>query len=290
MSDARRPEDDFKVIIGVGPKVEARLKQHGIRTYAELAKKTPSDLAAILAGHGNIRADHIAEQDWPGQAARLAPGKGSHTRPSTSQDKVTAAKQPERHTFTVEIVVDLIHRHAVSTRVVHSQEPRRNEMWQGWDADRLVGLISDCIGLHSAQRAHSVSNTENQGPTARPDIVATAAAERRWPESTRLAAQVAFTPPSGGASPGTASVELYASRAAMEKSTRLGGLTVPIDAAPVEVELPAVVPRSPGQYGLFALVRVWLGDPPDRAELDDLRVTVDERALGDNDGRAKALL
>jgi len=40
--------DDLKVITGVGPEIERRLNEAGIRSFAQLAELTPTDLERIL--------------------------------------------------------------------------------------------------------------------------------------------------------------------------------------------------------------------------------------------------
>lgn len=65
--------DDLTKIEGIGPKVEALLNEAGIKTYAQLAEKTPEELDEILDAAGSIyRA--MDETSWPKQAALAAAG------------------------------------------------------------------------------------------------------------------------------------------------------------------------------------------------------------------------
>lgn len=66
-------EDDLKVIEGIGPKLEQVLKEAGIRTYRDLATKTPEELRAILDAAGVARISN--PQTWPEQAKLAAEGK-----------------------------------------------------------------------------------------------------------------------------------------------------------------------------------------------------------------------
>jgi len=60
--------DDLEVVEGIGPKIAALLRQHGITTFVQLATASPSEISAILERGGpNFR---IADPGtWPEQAA-----------------------------------------------------------------------------------------------------------------------------------------------------------------------------------------------------------------------------
>lgn len=62
------PGDDFTQIIGIGSATARRLQQAGIRTYAQLAARTPEELSAIV----HISADRIARRGWIARARALA--------------------------------------------------------------------------------------------------------------------------------------------------------------------------------------------------------------------------
>lgn len=64
--------DNLKIIEGIGPKIEAVLHDVGIRTFAELAAATVSQLEQIVREDAGIR---IAFPDtWPEQASLAAAG------------------------------------------------------------------------------------------------------------------------------------------------------------------------------------------------------------------------
>ncbi len=65
-------EDDLKKIEGIGPKIEAALKEAGIRTFSDLAAKTPAELQAILDEAGFARISN--PETWAEQAALAAKG------------------------------------------------------------------------------------------------------------------------------------------------------------------------------------------------------------------------
>jgi predicted flap endonuclease-1-like 5' DNA nuclease len=67
--------DDLKIIEGIGPKIEGILQDAGIRTFAELAAASVSQLEQIVREDAGIR---IAFPDtWPEQAALAAAGEWS---------------------------------------------------------------------------------------------------------------------------------------------------------------------------------------------------------------------
>lgn len=65
-------EDDLKKIEGIGPKMEAVLKQAGITTFARLAETSVEELQRILDEAGVARITN--PQTWPEQARLAAVG------------------------------------------------------------------------------------------------------------------------------------------------------------------------------------------------------------------------
>ncbi len=72
-STSASSEDDLKKIEGIGPKIEATLKDAGINTFADLAAQTPEDLQKILDDAGYTRINN--PETWHEQAALAAEGK-----------------------------------------------------------------------------------------------------------------------------------------------------------------------------------------------------------------------
>ena len=64
--------DDFTQISGIGKILDRRLHEAGVNSYADLAVLNPEGIASLLAGPAAIRPGRIADEDWTGQAARLA--------------------------------------------------------------------------------------------------------------------------------------------------------------------------------------------------------------------------
>jgi hypothetical protein len=121
--------DDLTRITGIGPRIEAKLKQAGIRTFAQLGRTSVEKLAAI-SGYSTER---IEQKDWVGQAKALAPAPQS----ATSDEDL---RPPGRHNFTVELQHDAPRGAVLSSNIHHVQSGDRDS-WRGWDGDRLVSFI-----------------------------------------------------------------------------------------------------------------------------------------------------
>lgn len=66
--------DDLKAVEGIGPKIEALLKAHGIKTWTDLAAATPAQIREILA-RGGERFALANPESWPDQAALARDGR-----------------------------------------------------------------------------------------------------------------------------------------------------------------------------------------------------------------------
>ncbi len=72
---AVRP-DDLTLISGIGPRYAEGLARLGVTTFARLSQQNPDELTARLKAQGlRIIGDRIRQEDWIGQAARLARGQ-----------------------------------------------------------------------------------------------------------------------------------------------------------------------------------------------------------------------
>ncbi len=77
-------EDNLQIIEGIGPKMNSILNDHGIRTWAHLASKSPEDLRNILNEYGD-RYRIIDPSTWAAQASLARDGKW--------EDLITRQKQ-----------------------------------------------------------------------------------------------------------------------------------------------------------------------------------------------------
>ena len=135
IADTSIPADDFTLIKGIGPTYAERLRATGVQTFAQLASCIPAKLAAQVGG---LPAKRIIEQDWLGQAKKLA-GKNS---PSTSYKKGTPDSTLYQHyeNFTIELLLDG-RNEARRTRVMHIQSGSI-DTWSGWEPELLIDFIT----------------------------------------------------------------------------------------------------------------------------------------------------
>jgi len=137
--------DDFKLIKGIGPAIEDRLHSAGIFTFAQLADRSPAEIAELIP---SLSAKRVARQGLIRQAHKLAL-KGTRVR---ADKKATASPGRQRYaTFTVELLLDegnLVRR----TRVVHVQDGDE-AVWAGWKDPQLLSFFIEHAELRLAEPA-----------------------------------------------------------------------------------------------------------------------------------------
>src|SRR5690348_9516222 len=162
--------DDFTQISGIGKILDRRLHEAGVNSYADLAALNPEGIASLLAEPAAVRPGRIADEDWTGQAARLAaetaetaedqPGAAGEEAgddiPPTAQGvsggapKASAASaaadaaDPHYQSFVVRILLHESNGRIASTTVQHvgSGTERR---WPGLDKSALLDFISSYL-------------------------------------------------------------------------------------------------------------------------------------------------
>jgi hypothetical protein len=154
-SGAGRPGDDFRKIDGIGRRFEQRLWDAGIFTYNDLARRTPEEIAAVLAPMAGISPERIASQ------ARELAG----IEPQTSD--------PRQHYAAFHIEFLLESDNSVRRTKVHQHQTDARDAWPGWDEERLLSFLRDRIPLPAAAKpadapglelAHT--ETPDQGPAS----------------------------------------------------------------------------------------------------------------------------
>ena len=71
---AQYTQDDLKIVEGIGPKIEALLKENGIKDWKTLSQSSADDLKAILKKGGDRFQMH-EPSTWADQAALAVAGK-----------------------------------------------------------------------------------------------------------------------------------------------------------------------------------------------------------------------
>jgi hypothetical protein len=154
-------QSDLKRVKGIGPKVEARLKDAGITSLGQLARTPVNELAAILEGlTGKFDTDRIIRENWLAQAAALAVVLAA----DAGEDEPT---KRVRHNFTVEVQLAIAGRDIVSSKVVHVQTGDE-ATWVGWDGQRIVAFIEDRAGARSPASAAEAGREARSVPPSAP--------------------------------------------------------------------------------------------------------------------------
>jgi hypothetical protein len=149
------PADDFKLIHGIGPGLDTRLHAAGIRTYAQMGEMSAEKIVSALGNVIGLTPQRIIDQDWTGQARRLAP----LTQPAAQNPDATDLRQ-HYATFTLELLLD--DRNGVRrTRAVFIQA-EKEDAWAGWDEKRLAAFITQQAGLQTPapEEDNPSANTE----------------------------------------------------------------------------------------------------------------------------------
>ena len=145
--------DDFKRIQGISPSAELRLHQAGVRSYAELAALPEAEIAK----KARIALQKVTEQDWRGQAARLA---GQSSAVEAERSYTPSGDNQHYEVFTVEFLLNNDHE-VRRTSVVHVRSGQEAK-WPGWAAKELLDFM--------AQRGALRFRAEPSGPV-RPVVV-----------------------------------------------------------------------------------------------------------------------
>lgn len=158
--------DDFRKIAGIGRAVAQRLWDAGIRTYEDLAQRTPEEIAAVLARMAGISSERIADQDWIGQARELA---RPHPEPPLPRQHYAA--------FHVEFLLESDN--SIRRTKVHHHQTDADDAWPGWDQERLLAFLRDRIPLAAATQPANALDLEpghiassGQEPASVPSIPA----------------------------------------------------------------------------------------------------------------------
>ncbi len=133
-----QPADDFaKNITGIGPTTEARLHDAGIRTFAQLADRTHSELYELVRDLPGMSLERLTNWDWPGHARELASKALAEEVPSNTANSGNRQRYANFH---VELLLDE-EDNVRRTRVRHVEAKEGAKSWTGWDGHRLLSFI-----------------------------------------------------------------------------------------------------------------------------------------------------
>lgn len=130
-----RVANDFKIIRGIGPLYEKHLHAASIRTFAQLAKLSPEDIATHIP---NLSASHIRKQGWILQARKLA-SKKTGSKPRRKKTAVSTTSQHYEN-FTFEFLLN--EKNALRrVRVMHVQSGDV-ETWANWSPEEIIHFLT----------------------------------------------------------------------------------------------------------------------------------------------------
>jgi hypothetical protein len=151
--------DDFKCITGIGRVIERRLHEAGILTFAQLAALEPGEIAALVNDLAGMSVERVAQQDWPGQARKLAPTSAS----AEAYQAASAGDRQHDVSFTVKLLLNEDHR-VRRTQVVDNRS-KAEEQWAGWDGSRMLEFVSRQAALQQTLPTAVVAETERVAAT-----------------------------------------------------------------------------------------------------------------------------
>lgn len=151
-----RVADNLKSIKGIGPAFEKCLHNAGVRTFAQLAKKSPEDVATHIS---NLSASQIRKQGWITQARTLASRKAGPTPHKTEANGLPSRQHYEN--FTLEFLLTEKN-HIRRLRVVHIQSGDVDS-WTRWNPDDVSGFLA----RHTKARFPKRTARKSGAPAAR---------------------------------------------------------------------------------------------------------------------------
>ena len=141
-TSAGRSGDDFRKIGGIGRVFEQRLWDAGIFMYNDLARRTPEEIAAVLAPMAGISPERIASQ-----ARELAAPPPE-------------ASVPRQHYAAFHVEFLLESDDSVRRTKVHQHQTDARDAWPGWDEGRLLSFLRDRIPLPAPAAPADASGVE----------------------------------------------------------------------------------------------------------------------------------
>jgi hypothetical protein len=156
-----QPSDDLRSIRGIGRETARRLQEAGVRTFADLAGRSPGE----IAGKARVQVSRVEREDWIAQARALA----EHPQAAAAQPEPADEDTEHRESFVLRLALDDDNR-VIRTLVTHVSS-EREEPWAGWDTGRLLEFLSRHVDLRSA------ADVATAAPAAEPEPEPTAEPE-----------------------------------------------------------------------------------------------------------------
>jgi hypothetical protein len=167
---SEQPADDFRAVRGIGRETARRLYDAGVRSFADLAHHSPSEIAT----KARVPFSRVEREDWIGQARELA----DPSLRTGAEGAETAIDEAEhRESFILRLTLDDDNK-VIRTLVTHVRSEREAPAWAGWDTAQLLEFLSEYCDLGEEAEATptggtvpSAASVGEPGP-ARPAIAA----------------------------------------------------------------------------------------------------------------------
>lgn len=134
--------DDFTRIRGISPKIALRLYDAGIMTFSKLAAMTAEQIVGRIGSSSGMTVDVVNKRDWIGQAAKLASHSFLPSDTETSLHEVS---------YVLEFLLDSQNK-VRQTKILHVKS-NEEQLWEGWQSDRLVGFFAGRTELSLPEEA-----------------------------------------------------------------------------------------------------------------------------------------
>jgi Helix-hairpin-helix domain len=172
---SEQPADDLRAIRGIGRETARRLHEAGVRTFADLARHSPSEIAT----KARVQAPRVEREDWIGHARELAelPSPADAEGPEIASDDAE-----HRESFVLRLTLDDDNK-VIRTVVTHVRSEREAPSWAGWATARLLEFLSEYVDLgeEAAARPAAAAATAGEPEPARPPIAAAGEPEPALP-------------------------------------------------------------------------------------------------------------
>jgi extracellular elastinolytic metalloproteinase len=142
------PIDDFSRLPELDERSERKLHTAGILSFADLAQRTPAQLARIIAKAG-FNADRIKQLGWV-QTARTLAGEQSTTQADSASTEPADERQ-RTTSFTVRLNIRADGQ-VRKLEIVHVRDGAHDE-WDGWNEPELLAFIRRHAGIHGTTDA-----------------------------------------------------------------------------------------------------------------------------------------
>jgi hypothetical protein len=170
---SRQPADDLRAIRGIGRETARRLHEAGVRTYADLARQTPRELAA----KARVQGARIKREDWIGQARELAERSASA---EAEGPEIAGEDAEHRESFILRLTLDDDNK-VIRTAVTHVRSERESPSWAGWDTAQLLAFLSEYVDLSEEPEVGGAAAAVGTGVDAEPAQPPVAAAGQPAP-------------------------------------------------------------------------------------------------------------